>query len=635
MPSYLIALLASMLPLAAFWLALLFLRRRPTAAALLVVACGGVTFALAAVLWATGSGPENPTAVWFRSGELELRFGFYLDHTSRLFGMVVALITFMIQLYSLGYMAKDPGKTRFFALLALFEWAMLSFVYAANLLQAFIGWELVGLASFLLIGFWYEKPSASAAARKAFVMTRVGDVGLYLGLLMLLYAVSGMAVPAEVTAEVGQWDIQHIVTSPTILEGLQQHPHITAMTLLLFLGIVGKSAQFPLHSWLPDAMEGPTPVSALLHSATMVAAGVYLYARLFPVFEASAVTPLVVLAVALFTAVLSGTIAMVARDMKRVLAYSSIGQLSFMLMGLAAGSLYAGVFHLTTHAFFKALLFLCAGAFAHYVGSTDLVAIGRAGGRKLRLATAGLFIGGAALAGIPPLAGFFSKEEIVGALAASGGIVVAVALFAAFLTAYYTFRMIFLVVRPNPDGLLAPEGAPDDAHGGGADHGGHGVPWSMGVPLVVLSALAVVTGFFGDTIGATLRLEGEAHHAYGLLVAALSAALVGVGLAWVDFGRKGAAQVGFIARVPALQRLFENRWYVDQVYERTVLAAVAWAARVLQRFVERGLDEAVDSVARGVVRSGREATSLQRGYVQVYVGSSVVVLAIFILYLGL
>jgi NADH-quinone oxidoreductase subunit L len=630
MPSYLTVLLASTLPLAAFWVAILFLRGRPRVASLFVVACGGVSFFLAALLWATGDSPENPTMVWFQSGDFQLHFGFFLDHTSRLFGMVVTFITFMIQVYSLAYMAKDPGKTRFFALLALFEWAMLSFVYAANLIQAFIGWELVGLASFLLIGFWYEKPAAAAAARKAFIMTRVGDVGLYIGLFMLLHAISNMALPAAVVAEVGQFDIQQIITSPAILAGLQDNPHITAITLLLFLGIMGKSAQFPLHTWLPDAMEGPTPVSALLHSATMVAAGVFLYARLFPVFGASDVTPTVVIAVALFTAVMSGTIAMVTRDIKRVLAYSSIGQLSFMLLGLAAGSLYAGVFHLTTHAFFKALLFLCAGAFFHHVGTTDLVVIGRQGGRKLKVATLGLIAGGAALAGIPPLAGFFSKEEVVGALASRGTLFVVIALFAAFITAYYTFRMIFLVVRPNPDAALEVEATPDAGHG----HGGHGVPWLMAVPIVLLSLLAVVAGFFSGPIGETLRIEtGEDHHAYGLLIATLSAALVGVGLAWIDFGRRGAPQVGFIARFPALKRLFENRWYVDQAYEKTVLAAVAGAARVLQKVEDGAFNPACDR-GPGVVRSGREAAAIQQGYVQIHVGSSVVALALFIIWLG-
>ena len=308
-------------------------------------------------------------ALGISAQEADEKFGFLLDGLSLMFGVAVALITLCVMVYSLGYMGHDLSKTRYFALLALFEWAMLSFVYAVDLMQTFIFWELVGLASFFLIGFWYEKPSATAAAKKAFLMTRVGDVGLFIGVLMVLQVAGHFDIPGLLATEGGLV----AQATPAVL---------TTITLLIFVGIVGKSAQFPLHTWLPDAMEGPTPVSALLHSATMVAAGVYLMARLHPLFMGSETTLGSILIVASMTALLAATMAMVATDIKRVLAYSSISQLGFMLLGLAAGSLFAGVFHLITHALFKALLFLCSGLFIHHLETNDMAQIGRGGGRR-------------------------------------------------------------------------------------------------------------------------------------------------------------------------------------------------------------------------------------------------------------
>ena len=316
-------------PFGAFVLAILLLMRQPRVAQLIVIAGGALSLAGAVSLLANG--PVDPLRyLWFVSGDIQLRFGFILDGLSLMFGVAVALITLCVMVYSLGYMGHDPDKTRYFAMLALFEWAMLSFVYAVDLLQSFIFWELVGLASFFLIGFWYEKPSATAAAKKAFLMTRVGDVGLFIGVLMVLQVAGHFDIPALLAVDNGL--VQQ--AAPATL---------TAITLLIFVGIVGKSAQFPLHTWLPDAMEGPTPVSALLHSATMVAAGVYLMARLHPLFMGSETTLGIILIIASITALLAATMAMVATDIKRVLAFSSISQLGFMLLGLAAGSLFAGV----------------------------------------------------------------------------------------------------------------------------------------------------------------------------------------------------------------------------------------------------------------------------------------------------
>ena len=359
-----LALATTGAPFAACVVALLFLAGRPRPAQAVVLAGGAVS--LLGALALLTAGPVEPLRfLWFASGPVELRFGFFLDGLSLMFGAAVALVTLCVMVYSVGYMGGDPGRTRYFALLGLFEWSMLSFVYAVDMLQAFIFWELVGLSSFFLIGFWYERPAARDAATKAFVMTRIGDVGLVIGLLVILHVAGGFDIPALLDPQSGL-----VRTAAPLL--------LTIVTLLIFAGIAGKSAQFPLHTWLPDAMEGPTPVSALLHSATMVAAGVFLMARLHPLFMAADYAPAVILAISALTALLAATMAMVESDIKRVLAYSSISQLGFMLMGLAAGSLFAGVFHLVTHALFKSLLFLCSGLFIHHCGTNDMEGIGRA-----------------------------------------------------------------------------------------------------------------------------------------------------------------------------------------------------------------------------------------------------------------
>jgi len=465
----LIALATVMAPLAAFAIALVGLRRKHGAASVVVVASGVITAVGAGLL--LFDGPANGTVFstpWFVVGDHVLEFGLLLDGRTKVMGAVVALITLCIQVYSLSYMSHDPGRARFFAFLALFEWSMLLFVFASDLLQMFIFWELVGLASFLLIGFWYEKPSAVAAAKKAFIMTRIGDVGLLIGLILLFRSAGTLDV-------VGITQIFAVDGLPgSIAPG-----RIELIALLLFVGVIGKSAQFQLHTWLPDAMEGPTPVSALLHSATMVAAGVFLVVRFHELFMDAPGTLRFMLIIATFTVLLSSTMAMVARDMKRVLAYSSISQLGFMLMGLAAGNLFAGFFHLTTHAFFKALLFLCAGAYIHHLGTNDMVAMGRAGAaKKMRLTTIGLVVGGAALAGIPPLAGFFSKEQIIGSLHGTENLVFLIGAYAAaFLTAYYSFRMVFLILRPDAGSAATESEAAGAQHGDGHhDHDARAEP---------------------------------------------------------------------------------------------------------------------------------------------------------------
>ena len=625
-----LALACVFAPLVGFAVALVAFRTRHRASARLVVLSGLVSVVAATMLLLGGAEPATQefSARWFTIGDIPIEFGLLLDGKTLIMGAVVAVITFLIEVYSLSYMGHDPRKGTFFAFLAFFEWSMLAFVYSASLLQTFIFWELVGLASFLLIGFWYEKPSAVAAAKKAFLMTRIGDVGFFIGLILLFKATGTMHLT----------DILAIFTpegAPTsIAPG-----RIELIATLLFIGVMGKSAQFPLHTWLPDAMEGPTPVSALLHSATMVAAGVFLVARLYPLFLDAPHTMRFMLTIATITALLASTMAIVAKDIKRVLAFSSISQLGFMLIGLSAGSLFAGFFHLTTHAFFKSLLFLCSGAYIHHFGTNDLIALGRAGAaKKMPITTIGLVVGGLALAGIPPLAAFFSKEHILHAL---GGPELRLFLFAvyaaAFMTAYYTFRMIFLITRPNPESAAVPDepayAQHADGHAGHADHGSS-EPWSMRGPIVVLSIFAAVTGFLGGRIAHVLGIE-HIHHADLLeMIPAVTVAVLGLAIAWLEFGRRGSRQLGAVARVPALQTLFERRWYLDEIYNAVFVRAAVLVARICYTTETRGFDGAADGVADGTAEAGVAVARAHAGRLQVYIGTAVVLVAALTFYIG-
>ena len=616
-----LALACVMAPLVAFWVVLIALRRRHDLASGLVLAAGATSMVAALAMLAAGP-PETAVIAWpwLIAQDVTLHFGFLLDGRTLIMGAIVGVVAFCIQVYSLGYMAADPGRARFFAFLGLFEWAMLAFVYSPNLLQAFIFWELVGLASFLLIGFWYHKASAVAAAKKAFLMTRIGDVGLFIG-LVLLFQTTGTLDVLEIGALFGA-------------EGLPRHVDIgrvELIALLLFVGIIGKSAQFPLHTWLPDAMEGPTPVSALLHSATMVAAGVFLFARFHELFMDAPATLMFALSIATFTTILAATMAVVAKDMKRILAFSSISQLGFMLMALAAGSLYAGMFHLTTHAAFKALLFLTAGAYMHHVGSIDIVTIGRRGGRSLKLTTGALVVGAAALAGVPGLAGFFSKESVLLALHGDPAHTLFFfgAFVASFLTAYYTTRMVLLILRPDS----ASAAQPGDPAAAVSDHG-HPPTLSMKLPMVVLAVGAVCAGWFGDALGGLLGVE-VVHPTLMDMLPAVAVVVAGLGLAWYDFGRRGAPQTGIVATWPGLLRLLEDRWRIDALYRRLFVAGAQGVADVSYELETQGLDATSDGLGAVTLHAGGQVAVAHTGRLQVYIGTAVVVVAAFVLQLWL
>jgi NADH-quinone oxidoreductase subunit L len=604
------ALAAQAAPLAACLLILIALRRRKAAAAATAILAMSVSLLASARLVLQVAIPDAPAlheATWLpvESGG-GLAFGVLLDPLSTTMALVVAVITLAVMVYSVGYMKEDPGFARYFGFLALFGWAMQGLVLSSNLLQTLVFWELVGLASFLLIGFWYERPEPAAAARKAFIMTRVGDVGFLFGVLYLVSALGYSTIP-----------VLNVAAAGGALTGQQA----TIAAGLILMGAIGKSAQGPLFTWLPDAMEGPTPVSALLHSATMVAAGVFLVARLHPLFLAAPQVMEWLLWIALVTAVATATMAMVANDIKRVLAYSSISQLGYMFMGLAAGSLAAGYFHLVTHAGFKALLFLASGIFIHHAHSNDMRAIALKDPRSQKAGVIGLVAGSAALAGVIPFSGYFSKEAVLGALHHAGTPVLVLAYLGAGLTAYYTFRMVFLT--------LALPKHPDDATLA-EPHLPHGSAW-MAVPVVVLAALTLVLGYLGGFLAHRLGPVELAEHGpftFGTGPAtALALVAAGIALAWVEFGRRGAARIGFAERLPAVRDFLGSNWYVDRLYGATVVRLANALSRAAKWNDHTVLDGASDVVANGTVGSGRILSLLQTGSVQVYVATAVTLVA--------
>ncbi len=609
------------LPLAGFFLTFFVTRRNvPLSCGIsLVCAAGPLVSAWTLLIsqWHL-TAPILWEVFWLLGQQTKVSYGFLLDPLSLLMLCIVASISFLVQVYSLGYMAGDEGMAKFYSFLSLFAWSMLSLVVASGIMQLYIFWEMVGLSSYLLIGFWHHKFSASEAGKKAFVMTRLGDLGLFLGIILLLLNLGDLSILGLNQKAAAQ-------LSPTLL---------TTTALLIFCGVVGKSAQFPLLTWLPDAMEGPTPVSSLLHSATMVAAGVYLTSRIFPLFAGSAQAMAVVLAIGTITMLLSSTMAMVARDLKQVWAYSTVSQLGFMLMGLGAGSYFAGVFHLTTHAAFKCLLFLCSGVFIHHFGSNDMFEIAKAGGRRLRIPMVSITIAGAALAGVFPLAGFFSKEAVMGALAGLHNPVwVWAGLTGAFMTAYYTFRLLFVMWCPPV--IEEPHG--HDSHGHDSHGGGHSpaLYWVMAAPLVVLAGFTLVLGFSEHGL-ASFLLWGhhpEAGHHPWVLPAALTAVGLGVGLAWLEFGRKGAAQTGFLSKLPSLERLFSNRWYLDHLYRRLLDYVIYGLFSRLFTFNDRRvIDGGIDGFCRGTVGLGWALSLVQSGKLQYNLLTMMVVIAVLGMY---
>lgn len=537
---------------------------------------------------------------WLKIGDYSLRFGFEVNNLNVLMLVIVTLVSLLVQIYSRGYMAGDERIAVFYGYISLFTFSMLGLVISSNLLQLYVFWELVGVCSFLLIGFWYQKPEAKAAAKKAFIVTRIGDVGLFIAILLLFWHLPGHNLDFSAIHNAFQG-------TPVIEAGLA-----TSIAILIFVGAVGKSGQFPLHVWLPDAMEGPTPISALIHAATMVAAGVYLVARTYDIFLASETALTVVLTVGAFTALFAATIGIAQNDIKRILAYSTISQLGYMMMALGLGTwaaYSAGIFHLMTHAFFKALLFLGAGSVIHAVHTQNIQEMGGLG-RKMKLTAWSFAIGALALSGIFPLSGFWSKDAILATAYHENRLIFWVGLVGAFFTALYMARLLFLVFTGK--------------RRGGAEEV-HESPATMTVPLVVLAGLAVVSGFvymphlnswLGDWL--TGGRVGEESIQWTVVVLSNLAALAGIGLGWIMYGRGAAANNYLVKGAPWLHRLVERKYYIDELYRQVVAAPLQWLAGVLNAVDDFVIDGAVRAVAAAAGGIGQLGRRVQNGQVQTY-----------------
>ena len=559
-----------------------------------------------------------PLFTWIESGEFVAEWALRVDQLTAVMLVVVTTVSALVHWYSIGYMHGDAGVSRFFAYLSLFTFAMLALVTADNLLQMFFGWEGVGLCSYLLIGYWYDRPSANAAAIKAFVVNRVGDFGFALGIVGVFFVFRSVDLDTIFAAAPGAAD-----TTIGFLGG--RFDTLTVLTILLFIGAMGKSAQLGLHTWLPDAMEGPTPVSALIHAATMVTAGVFMVARLSPIFEYAEFTLAFITVVGAATAIVAATIGLVQNDIKRVIAYSTCSQLGYMFFAIGVSAYSAAMFHLFTHAFFKALLFLGAGSVIHAMSAEQDMR--RMGGvwRKIPLTYGLMWIGSLSLAGLPFFAGYYSKDVILeaawGAHTAVGEFAFTLGLAAAACTAFYSWRLLFLTFHGTPRAT-----AKVMAHV-------HESPAVMTVPLILLAFGAVFAGmlmsglfvgggttFWGDSL---LVLETHhalenAHHAPAWVKAAPAAiAVLGIAVAWWMYVVRPELPARLAAANRELYRLFLNKWYFDEAYD----VALVRPAKALGAFLWRGGDGRVidgygpNGVAARVVDLARRAVQLQTGYV--------------------
>ncbi|OGX29424.1 MAG: hypothetical protein A3B78_01755 [Omnitrophica WOR_2 bacterium RIFCSPHIGHO2_02_FULL_67_20] len=542
---------------------------------------------------------------WIALPGLTIPFGVLIDPLSLLMALIVTGVGSLIFIYAAGYMAEDAAVSRFYGLLSLFAFSMLTIVLATNWIQLFIGWELVGFSSYMLIGHWYAKPSAAEAGKKAFMVNRVADFGFMLGILAL-WAASSPTVSQRSF---------HFLTlerqlSSAIQAGLIPAGTLTLIGLLLFCGPLGKSAQFPLHVWLPDAMEGPTPVSALIHAATMVAAGVYLLCRAFWLFSGLPEVMTVIMWVGGATAFLSACLALVENDLKRILAYSTLSQLGYMVMAVGLGGRAEGMYHLGTHAFFKALLFLSAGSVMHATHELDIWKLGGLA-RSMRWTSACFLVGALALAGFPGLSGFFSKDEIL--VLARGhhlGIYV-LATLTAGLTAFYTARVWF-VAFTGSSRLSTRHGA------GGGHHGVQESPPIMLVPLFVLAALSVAGGYLGIP-----RFLGASHAEFHWDVAATSvaAALTGLTLAWLIYKRQAVSAQQVVQALALPYSFLQRRYWIDEMYgwyvatvqQKLIAGLCAWVERVVI------IGAAVNGTAWLTRGAGLLLRRCQTGRVQTYV----------------
>jgi NADH-quinone oxidoreductase subunit L len=639
-----------------------------TIACAAVIAAFGVS--VAAAWQMLGAGPiEQVAYTWIPSGDLQIAFSLRLDHLSAVMILVVTGIGSLIHIYSTGYMHEEPDSeyARYFSYLNLFAAFMLVLVLGANFPVMFVGWEGVGLCSYLLIGFWFQKHSASDAGKKAFIVNRIGDFGFILA-MALIFVTFGTLDFQEVAAAAARY-------APEATMGA-----MTIATLLLFLGATGKSAQIPLYVWLPDAMEGPTPVSALIHAATMVTAGVYMIGRNAVLFSHAPMTLEVVAVVGIATALMAGTIGLVQNDIKRVLAYSTVSQLGYMFLAMGVGAFSAGIFHLYTHAFFKALLFLGSGAVIHALaGEQDLRNMGGLK-RDLPITYWTFLIGALAIAGVPLLSGFFSKDEILFRTFTSGHTLLwTIGVVTSLLTAIYMFRLVFLTfhgtrraeapaARAHPEEeepaalavahdphARAPRQAGGDLSASSVGHGGHlhDAPPSMAWPLIILAAGSIVAGYVGvpHALGGSNRIErflapsfgvetthggeevGAAEGEHGapadtgtelsLMAISSGVALAGIGIAAYFFLRRRDRAAAVAAAWRGPYRLLLNKYYVDELYDTVIVQPIKRiSSTVLWRWVDAGLIDGAVNGAGAAVRGGSFVLRrVQTGSMRTYAAS--------------
>ncbi|HTS06421.1 MAG TPA: NADH-quinone oxidoreductase subunit L [Candidatus Eisenbacteria bacterium] len=626
-----------------------FLGRRSskTAVTTIALAFPGLAFALALWIALGFSSSAAPyvfnLAHWIRSGNFSVDFAFYLDQLSLVMLLVVTGVGFLIHVYSVGYMSDDPSYYRFFTYLNLFMFFMLTLILANNYLVMFIGWEGVGLASYLLIGFWFQKDSAASAGKKAFIVNRIGDFGFLIGLFLIIQHFGSLNF-TEVFSKVEP------LQAETSGAGL-----LTTIGILLMVGACGKSAQIPLYVWLPDAMEGPTPVSALIHAATMVTAGVYMVARSHVIFERAPIALTVVAIIGTLTALFAATIGITQTDIKKVLAYSTVSQLGYMFMACGVGAFSAGIFHLMTHAFFKGLLFLGAGSVIHAVGGEQDMR--KMGGLKTYIPTtfATMLIATAAIAGIPPLAGFWSKDEILWKAYEANPIYWAIGAITAFITSFYMFRLLFMTFWGDYKGIQVDDHGHAHATHGHGEHG-HGEPHESPmvtlVPLMVLALLSLVGGLVGIHNGFEHFLEPvfggefpaavtEGHGNTELLLMGISVlfSLAGLFVAYVLYVSKPYLPQKIAASLGAFYEAVLNKYYVDEIYAKLfVKPLVDGSTAILWQGVDRKvIDDTVNNVADGAKHVSDEVRHMQSGNLRSYAGwiaAGAAVVIAYMVYLG-
>jgi len=566
---------------------------------------------------------EQHVFTWLTAGKFTLPFALLADSLSIVMMLVVSGVSFLIHIYSIGYMAGDKGFARYFTYLNLFVFFMLMLVMGNNFLILFIGWEGVGLCSYLLIGFWFEDKQKAIAGKKAFIVNRIGDFGFLLGML-LIYVHFGSLMFGEVFPRAA-----HMGPSAAV----------TAITLLLFLGATGKSAQIPLYIWLPDAMAGPTPVSALIHAATMVTAGVYMVARSNILYALAPTSLMVVAIVGGLTALFAATIGIAQNDIKKVLAYSTVSQLGYMFLALGAGAFAAGIFHLMTHAFFKALLFLGSGSVIHAMHhhyhhlndhKSDPQDMRNMGGLKSKMPITfwTFLIATLAISGIPGLSGFFSKDEILWKTFAAGNTwLYIIAVVTAGITAFYMFRLVFMTFFGKFRGGETDEHLPES-------------PGTMTIPLMILAVLAVIGGWVGipHVLGGGNHFEAwmepvfeEAEHIIhhtghhsaglemGLMIMSVCVALIGIYIAFMFYRKKPDIPAKFVKNNPGLHRLVLNKYYVDEIYQKGIINPLVKSSEFLWNFFDvKIVDGSVNGVAAIFRFLGSIVRKVQTGYVQNY-----------------